>query len=158
MTFSRVTFFAALLLLPVPVEAAPVLMISIDGLRPGDVLEADARGFKAPVLKKLVAEGVYASGVKNALPTVTYPNHTTLITGVWPAKHGIANNPTFDPLQKNMGGWYWYSARHQGGNAVGRRAQKRRQGREPVLAGQRGRPRPSTITCRNIGAPTFRKT
>ncbi|HEX4027041.1 MAG TPA: ectonucleotide pyrophosphatase/phosphodiesterase [Rhizomicrobium sp.] len=109
MTFSRVTFFAALLLLPVPVEAAPVLMISIDGLRPGDVLEADARGFKAPVLKKLVAEGVFASGVKNALPTVTYPNHTTLITGVWPAKHGIANNPTFDPLQKNMGGWYWYS-------------------------------------------------
>ena len=32
-------------------------------------------------------------GVRNALPTVTYPNHTTLITGVWPAKHGIANNP-----------------------------------------------------------------
>jgi predicted AlkP superfamily pyrophosphatase or phosphodiesterase len=32
-----------------------------------------------------------------------------LITGVWPAKHGIANNPTFDPLQKNMGGWYWYT-------------------------------------------------
>jgi predicted AlkP superfamily pyrophosphatase or phosphodiesterase len=47
--------------------------------------------------------------VKNALPTVTYPNHTTLITGVWPARHGIAGNPTFDPLQQNMGGWYWYS-------------------------------------------------
>jgi predicted AlkP superfamily pyrophosphatase or phosphodiesterase len=84
-------------------------MVSIDGLRPGDVLEADTRGLKLPALKKLVADGVYASGVRNALPTVTYPNHTTLITGVWPAKHGIANNPTFDPLQKNMGGWYWYS-------------------------------------------------
>jgi predicted AlkP superfamily pyrophosphatase or phosphodiesterase len=90
-------------------QAAPVLMVSIDGLRPGDVLEADARGLKLPALKKLMADGIYASGVKNALPTVTYPNHTTLITGVWPAKHGIANNPTFDPLQKNMGGWYWYS-------------------------------------------------
>jgi predicted AlkP superfamily pyrophosphatase or phosphodiesterase len=110
MTFLRVAFFTTgLLLLPASVEAAPVLMISIDGLRPGDVLEADARGFKAPFLKTLVAQGVYASGVKNALPTVTYPNHTTLITGVWPARHGIANNPTFDPLQKNMGGWYWYS-------------------------------------------------
>ena len=90
-------------------QAAPVLMISIDGLRPGDVLEADARGIKVPVLKKLATDGVYASGVRNALPTVTYPNHTTLITGVWPARHGIANNPVFDPLQKNMGGWYWYS-------------------------------------------------
>jgi predicted AlkP superfamily pyrophosphatase or phosphodiesterase len=110
MTFLRVTFFTtALLAAPAVAQAAPVLMISIDGLRPGDVLESDARGFKAPALKKLVADGLSASGVRNALPTVTYPNHTTLITGVWPAKHGIANNPTFDPLQKNMGGWYWYS-------------------------------------------------
>ncbi|HEX4271391.1 MAG TPA: ectonucleotide pyrophosphatase/phosphodiesterase [Rhizomicrobium sp.] len=110
MTSLRVTFFGVgLLMAPVAAQAAPVLMISIDGLRPGDVLDADARGFTAPALKKLVAEGIYASGVRNALPTVTYPNHTTLITGVWPAKHGIANNPTFDPLQKNMGGWYWYA-------------------------------------------------
>ena len=84
-------------------------MISIDGLRPADVLDADARGIKVPALRKLVATGVYASGVRNALPTVTYPNHTSLITGVWPAKHGIAGNPTFDPLQQNMGGWYWYA-------------------------------------------------
>src|ERR1700722_6520148 len=110
MTVLRVTFFTiGLLAAPAIAQAAPVLMNSIDGLRPRDVLDADAHGFKAPNLQKLVAEGVYASGVKNALPTVTYPNHTTLITGVWPAKHGIANNPTFDPLQKNMGGWYWYS-------------------------------------------------
>ena len=110
MTIWRVTFLGiGLLVTPAIAQAAPVLMVSIDGLRPGDVLQSDARGFTAPALKKLVAEGVYASGVKNALPTVTYPNHTTLITGVWPAKHGIANNPTFDPLQKNMGGWYWYS-------------------------------------------------
>ena len=110
MTVLRVTFFTVgLLAVPAIAQAAPVLMISIDGLRPRDVLDADARGFKAPFLKSLVADGAYASGVKNALPTVTYPNHTTLITGVWPAKHGIANNPTFDPLQKNMGGWYWYT-------------------------------------------------
>jgi len=110
MTVLRVTFFTTgLLALSAAAQAAPVLMISIDGLRPGDVLEADKRGFKAPFLQKMIADGLSASGVKNALPTVTYPNHTTLITGVWPAKHGIANNPTFDPLQKNMGGWYWYS-------------------------------------------------
>lgn len=89
-------------------QAAPVLMISIDGLRPGDVLDT-SRGFNAPVLRGLIAGGTYASGVRNVLPTVTYPNHTTLITGVWPAKHGIPGNQTFDPLQRNMGGWYWYS-------------------------------------------------
>jgi predicted AlkP superfamily pyrophosphatase or phosphodiesterase len=99
-----------LLALPASANAAPVLMISIDGLRPGDVLEADQRGIKIPVLRGLISDGVYASGVRNALPTVTYPNHTTLITGVWPAKHGIPNNPTFDPLQKNMSGWYWYTS------------------------------------------------
>ncbi|HWM61068.1 MAG TPA: alkaline phosphatase family protein [Rhizomicrobium sp.] len=110
MTLARVTcLVAGLLIVPAFAQAAPVLMISIDGLRPGDALEAGARGIKVPALRNLMADGVYASGVRNALPTVTYPNHTTLITGVWPAKHGIANNPTFDPLQKNMGGWYWYS-------------------------------------------------
>ena len=90
-------------------HAAPVLMISIDGLRPADVIEADARGFTAPNLRKMMAAGTYSTGVRNSLPTVTYPNHTTLITGVWPAKHGIANNTVFDPEQKNLGGWYWYA-------------------------------------------------
>lgn len=91
------------------VDAAPVLMISIDGLRPLDVVD-QARGFSAPNLRRLMAEGTYSTGVRNSLPTVTYPNHTTLITGVWPAKHGIANNTTFDPEAKNMGGWYWYAS------------------------------------------------
>ncbi len=89
--------------------AAPVLMISIDGLRPGDVLDAPARGLKVPTLRALVRGGAYASGVRDALPSVTYPNHTTLVTGVWPAQHGIAANVTFDPLRQNDEGWYWYS-------------------------------------------------
>lgn len=89
---------------------SPVLMISIDGLRPLDVIEANERGFTAPNLQKLMHEGVYSTGVRNSLPTVTYPNHTTLITGVWPAKHGVANNATFDPTGENMGGWYWYAS------------------------------------------------
>jgi predicted AlkP superfamily pyrophosphatase or phosphodiesterase len=104
----RLTFLATCLFMTAA-NAAPVLMVSIDGLRPADVLDAKSRGIKVPALTSLVQNGLYANGVKNALPTVTYPNHTTLITGVWPAKHGIANNQTFDPLQKNMSGWYWYT-------------------------------------------------
>src|ERR1035438_1061183 len=38
-----------------------------------------------------------------------YPSHTTIVTGVWPAKHGIYTNTTFDPLGMNFEGWYWYS-------------------------------------------------
>jgi predicted AlkP superfamily pyrophosphatase or phosphodiesterase len=91
-------------------ECAPVLMISIDGLRPGDVTDAKARGVEAPTLEGLMAKGAWAQGVRDALPSVTYPNHTTLVTGVWPARHGIASNTVFDPLKKDMGGWYWYAA------------------------------------------------
>jgi predicted AlkP superfamily pyrophosphatase or phosphodiesterase len=108
MELGRVTLFAAFLMCGTA-QAAPVLMVSIDGLRPGDVLDADARGLKVPTLRGLVASGVHATGVRNALPTVTYPNHTTLITGVWPARHGIPGNQTFDPLQQNFSGWYWYT-------------------------------------------------
>ena len=91
-------------------HAAPVLMISIDGLRPAEVLDAPQRGLHLPVLERLAREGAYASGVRDVLPSVTYPNHTTLVTGVWPARHGIASNTVFDPLRKNHEGWYWYAS------------------------------------------------
>ncbi len=87
----------------------PVLMISIDGLRPGDVLEARQRDLHLPFLAKLLAEGTYARGVRGVLPSVTYPSHTTLMTGVAPAAHGIASNLRFDPMGRNLKGWYWYA-------------------------------------------------
>ena len=90
--------------------ANPVLMISIDGLRPGDVIDAQQRGLKVPALRAILEHGAYATGVRNVLPTVTYPNHTTLITGVWPSVHGITSNTVFDPLKKNYDAWYWYAS------------------------------------------------
>lgn len=91
-------------------KAAPVLIIvSIDGLRPDYVTAAEAHGIKVPNLKRFMKDGAFAEGVVGVIPTVTYPSHTTLVTGVWPAKHGIFANTTFDPLQKNYQGWYWYA-------------------------------------------------
>jgi predicted AlkP superfamily pyrophosphatase or phosphodiesterase len=91
-------------------KAAPLLVvISVDGLRADYVTAADAHGAKVPHLRKFLREGTYAQGVTGVIPTVTYPSHTTLVTGVWPAKHGILANQTFDPLQKNHEGWYWYA-------------------------------------------------
>jgi predicted AlkP superfamily pyrophosphatase or phosphodiesterase len=91
-------------------QAPPLLvMISVDGMRPDYITEADARGAKVPNLRRFLKEGAYAEGVVGVVPTVTYPSHTTLVTGVWPAKHGILANATFDPLRQNQEGWYWYT-------------------------------------------------
>jgi predicted AlkP superfamily pyrophosphatase or phosphodiesterase len=86
-----------------------VILVSIDGLKPEYVLEADAHGLKIPNLRRFAREGTYSTGVRGIVPTVTYPSHTTLLTGVSPARHGIYANTTFDPLRKNFGGWYWYA-------------------------------------------------
>jgi predicted AlkP superfamily pyrophosphatase or phosphodiesterase len=85
------------------------VMISVDGMRPDYITEADAHGAKVPNLRRFLKEGTYADGVVGVVPTVTYPSHTTLVTGVWPAKHGILANTTFDPLRQNEEGWYWYT-------------------------------------------------
>lgn len=90
-------------------HAAPVLMISIDGLKPEYITQADAHGMKLPYLRTFLRDGTYADGVVGIWPTVTYPSHTTLITGVWPAEHGIYNNLEFDPEQNYSGAWNWYA-------------------------------------------------
>ena len=86
-----------------------LVLISIDGLPPAYLNDADKYQLKIPTLRRLMAEGSHASSVRNVMPSVTYPNHTTLITGVLPARHGIFQNTTFDPDHKNMDGWYWYA-------------------------------------------------
>jgi predicted AlkP superfamily pyrophosphatase or phosphodiesterase len=105
--------YGLLFILPTRAQEPPsrpaVILISIDGLKPEYVLDADAHGLKIPALRRFLREGTYATGVHGVVPTVTYPSHTTLITGVSPAKHGIYANTTFDPLRKNFGGWYWYA-------------------------------------------------
>jgi predicted AlkP superfamily pyrophosphatase or phosphodiesterase len=97
-------------LLVAAAHAAPVLMISIDGLKPEYITQADAHGMRIPYLRTLVSNGTYAEGVVGIWPTVTYRSHTTLVTGVWPAEHGIYNNVEFDPEQHFGGAWNWYAA------------------------------------------------
>jgi predicted AlkP superfamily pyrophosphatase or phosphodiesterase len=92
--------------------AAPgdlLLLISIDGLKPEAVLDAQQHGLKLPHLKQLQTDGAFATRVRGVLPTLTFPSHTTLLTGVSPASHGILANTTFDPLDRNEHGWYWYA-------------------------------------------------
>jgi predicted AlkP superfamily pyrophosphatase or phosphodiesterase len=89
--------------------AASVLMISVDGLKPEYVLDADAHGLRIPLLRSLMRDGAHARGVTGVWPTVTYPSHTTLLTGAAPAEHGIYNNLEFDPKNTFANAWYWYA-------------------------------------------------
>jgi predicted AlkP superfamily pyrophosphatase or phosphodiesterase len=98
-----------LLLLTIPLSAQSLLLISIDGMRPDYVLKADEHALKIPHLRRILKDGAHATGVRGVLPTVTYPSHTTILTGVWPVKHHIYSNVVFDPLDRNQAGWMWYA-------------------------------------------------
>lgn len=94
---------------PPPPPSSPLVLISVDGLKPDYVIEADKYNLKIPHLRKILKEGAYASGVKGVIPSVTFPSHTTIVTGVSPIKHGILFNHPFDPFNYNNGAWYWYA-------------------------------------------------
>ncbi len=87
-----------------------VVLVSIDGLKPEYLTEADARGLAIPTLRRLMKEGARAEAMLSVFPSVTYPAHATMVTGVSPKKHGITNNLPFDPFGKNQDGWYWYAS------------------------------------------------
>ena len=85
-----------------------LLIISIDGLRGDWAAHPDKHGLKVPNLRKLAARGAHADGVLGVFPSVTYPSHTTLITGCRPARHGILANSVFEPpTVKQIERWYW---------------------------------------------------
>ena len=84
-------------------QESHVILISIDGLRP--------EFYKDPAwnmvnLRQAMETGVYAEGVDGVFPTVTYPSHTTMITGVKPLKHGVYYNTPSEPLGVT-GNWLW---------------------------------------------------
>lgn len=81
-----------------------VVLISIDGLRPEFYLDPQ---WGMVNVRQGMAKGSYAEGVRGSFPTVTYPSHTTIVSGVLPAKHGIYYNTPVEPLGIS-GKWFWY--------------------------------------------------
>lgn len=83
--------------IPATVAAAErdryVILVSVDGLA-GFYLD-DPRA-EMPTLRRLAEEGARADGLVCSFPTVTWPNHTTLVTGTTPAKHGVIGNNYLD--------------------------------------------------------------
>ena len=69
-----------------------VILISIDGFRP-DYLEK----YSAPTLKMLADRGVRAKWMTPAFPSLTFPNHYTIATGLYPDHNGIVANNIYAP-------------------------------------------------------------
>ncbi len=107
-------------------QAKPyVILISADGFR------ADfADQYEAGYLKSMRPVGVSAPSMIPSYPTLTFPNHYTLVTGLYPAHHGLVNNRFYDPATRkeysmgnkkmvSEGKWYggtplWVLAEKQG--------------------------------------------
>ena len=80
---------------PTAQSYAPLILISLDGFR-ADYLQ---RGI-TPNLSKLADDGVRAEALRPAFPTLTFPNHYTIVTGLYPDHHGIVNNRFVDPVSR----------------------------------------------------------
>jgi predicted AlkP superfamily pyrophosphatase or phosphodiesterase len=105
-----VAVVAAALLNPVRAQqqGPRVILISVDGLMPSTYTGPQAEAL-VPNIARVARAGVWADGVIGVLPTSTYPSHTTMITGVMPAEHGIVDNRILDPENRSNGAWYWYA-------------------------------------------------
>ncbi|MBR9853346.1 MAG: alkaline phosphatase family protein [Algicola sp.] len=80
-----------------------VIIISIDGFRSEFYLD---NTMPTPNLQEMVSKGVAAKEVTGIFPTVTYPSHTTLITGTTPEEHGIYYNTKMND-NGSSGGWVY---------------------------------------------------
>ena len=131
--------------LPPPTSRAPtVVLVSIDGLR-ADIVGSG----RMPTLDALARDGVHADWMTPSYPTLTFPNHYTLVTGLRPDHHGIVNNTMHDQGLGDFrhkgdtsrdGRWYggepiWATLQNQGGIA----ATMFWPGSEAEIAGQRPR-------------------
>jgi predicted AlkP superfamily pyrophosphatase or phosphodiesterase len=124
----------AILLLPLlfascgPSEAgrpAPVLLISLDGFMPGYLDSIDT-----PALDRLIAGGILSEGMIPVFPTKTFPNHYSLVTGLYTENTGLISNNMYDAEMDasfslgnreavSDGRWYggepiWVTAENQG--------------------------------------------
>jgi predicted AlkP superfamily pyrophosphatase or phosphodiesterase len=102
-----------------------VILISLDGFK-ADYLDL----FDLPNLRRLAARGARARWMQPVFPSLTFPNHFSLVTGLESARHGIVSNRFYDPVRKQQyvytdsaivsdGSWYqgepiWVTAERQG--------------------------------------------
>ncbi len=70
-----------------------VVMVSIDGFR-ADYIQK----FQPKTLLSIIEKGIYTKALIPSYPTLTFPNHYTLVTGRYPGNHGIVSNIFYDTV------------------------------------------------------------
>jgi len=104
-----------------------IILISLDGFR-YDYVDK----FSPPAISKLAKEGVRAKWMIPSFPTKTFPNHYTIVTGLYPEHHGIVGNNVWDydteftlskvvEVEKSRWWWgepIWVTAEKQGQHAA----------------------------------------
>lgn len=84
-----------------------LVLISVDGMRPDFYTRPEYQN-AAPTLARLAREGERAEyGIEPVYPSVTYPNHTAMVTGAYPAQNGVVDNRIFSPGESKSESWYW---------------------------------------------------
>jgi predicted AlkP superfamily pyrophosphatase or phosphodiesterase len=86
---SKLILVACSLLIAQPARDRHVVILSIDGL-PAYALHD--RSVPLPALRRLAQNGAIADAMEVVNPSVTWPNHTSMVTGVTPARHGMLYN------------------------------------------------------------------
>ncbi|KAL4236876.1 ectonucleotide pyrophosphatase phosphodiesterase [Mactra antiquata] len=77
-------------------ESNPLLLISLDGFRADYLLRN-----LTPTIEKLRTCGVHTPYMRSVFPTLTFPNHYSIITGLYPESHGIVGNSMYDAQHNN---------------------------------------------------------
>lgn len=87
-----------------------MIVLSIDGF-PGYYLNSNSPfSDKMPTLKSLIKKSTFSKNVQTTNPSITYPAHTSMLTGVDPLEHNILFNTPLDPFKKYNGSWLWYDS------------------------------------------------
>ncbi len=89
MRFAFLALITSALFSQTPAKDRTVVLISLDGF---PAFAFDDAKLAIPTLRKLAREGAFAPRMQGSNPTVTWPSHTSMITGVPPAKHGVLYN------------------------------------------------------------------
>ncbi|MDR2179044.1 MAG: alkaline phosphatase family protein [Synergistaceae bacterium] len=86
-----------------------LIVLSYDSLQSRDLEKLQTM----PFFSKIMERAAVVRNIREIYPTLTYPIHTTIVTGLYPDRHGIAHNqkPAVDPNDPDfsvMGSnWYW---------------------------------------------------
>jgi predicted AlkP superfamily pyrophosphatase or phosphodiesterase len=84
---------------PTAPTTPPLLLISMDGFR-WDYCALHPE--QTPNLRQLAREGISARGLIPVFPSNTFPNHYSIVTGLYPSHHGIINNHLYDAARREF--------------------------------------------------------